>query len=91
MKRCLQCESTFEGGWRCPECRWQPEERGGFSHFAPALADDNDHFVAEAFETLAEIEPHSFWFVERNRNILWALDRYFPRAASICELSLIHI
>ncbi len=82
----LHCDGLFEEGWLCPHCGWQPQERAGFPHFAPDLADDNEHFVAEAFEALAAIEPHSFWFVERNRNILWALERYFPQARAICEI-----
>ncbi|MEM9408710.1 MAG: methyltransferase domain-containing protein [Acidobacteriota bacterium] len=87
MKRCLSCHQLFDRrGWICPECGNAPEERRGFPHFAPLLADENDQFVAEAFSRLAEVEPHSFWFRERNQNILWALGRYFPDSSSVCEL-----
>jgi SAM-dependent methyltransferase len=43
-------------------------------------------FPTEAFATLAELEPRSFWFRARNDLIAWALETYFPDAASFLEV-----
>jgi SAM-dependent methyltransferase len=43
-------------------------------------------FDRTLFERLAAAEPGHFWFEERNRLLLWSLRRYFPRAASFCEV-----
>ncbi|MEK6277279.1 MAG: methyltransferase domain-containing protein [Actinomycetota bacterium] len=49
-------------------------------------AGGEDPFPSASFASLAEIEPHSFWFRGRNRLIVWALDRYFPEASSLLEV-----
>jgi SAM-dependent methyltransferase len=43
-------------------------------------------FPPDAFEALAAIEPSSFWFVARNRLVVWALDRYFADSRSLLEV-----
>ena len=45
-----------------------------------------DGYDASLFETLAELEPTSFWFRGRNQIILWAIDRWFPRSRSFLEV-----
>jgi len=43
-------------------------------------------FDATLFARLAAAEPRSFWFLNRNRVIEWALARAFPRATSLLEV-----
>jgi SAM-dependent methyltransferase len=52
----------------------------------PAAATPAHGFPQEAFEHLAELEDGHFWFRSRNRLILWALERYFPRAGRLLEV-----
>ena len=43
-------------------------------------------YDASLFETLAALEPTSFWFRGRNKIILWAIDRWFPNSRSFLEV-----
>jgi SAM-dependent methyltransferase len=43
-------------------------------------------FDEESFQHLPEAEEKSFWFRSRNSLIVWALQRYFPRARSMLEV-----
>src|SRR6185295_8396039 len=43
-------------------------------------------FEAEYFLKLSNLEPASFWFRSRNRLLIWALQKYFPGAASFMEI-----
>jgi SAM-dependent methyltransferase len=43
-------------------------------------------FDTRSFELLPDAEERSFWFRARNRLIVWALQRYFPRARSFLEV-----
>lgn len=43
-------------------------------------------FPEEAFEHLARFEDGHFWFRSRNRLIVWALERHFPRARRLLEV-----
>ncbi len=43
-------------------------------------------FPVGAFGELAAIEPGNYWFESRNRLIVWAMRRYFPRATSFLEI-----
>jgi SAM-dependent methyltransferase len=45
-----------------------------------------DGYDPSLFETLATLEPTSFWFRGRNQVILWAIDRWFPRSRSFLEV-----
>jgi len=49
-------------------------------------ATNEESFDRAAFSRLAASEPGHFWFEERNRLLAWALRRYFPGAASFCEV-----
>ncbi|MBI4695824.1 MAG: class I SAM-dependent methyltransferase [Gammaproteobacteria bacterium] len=84
MKRCLGCGGSFEGGWQCPTCNWQPETREGIYCFAPRL--QRDAANPTDFAALAAVEERHFWFRARNRLILWALERYFPNCTDILEV-----
>lgn len=43
-------------------------------------------YADELFPLLARIEPRSWWFVARNRTVLWALRRHFPLAGDFLEV-----
>ena len=90
MRRCLDCGQTFTAdGWTCPRCGRAPAERDGLTAFAPELVDGEEGkggFDAEAFAGLAALEEGSFWFQARNDLIVWALDKYAPRARSFLEV-----
>jgi SAM-dependent methyltransferase len=43
-------------------------------------------FDPTLFAELADLEAASFWFVARNRVIVWALRRFFPDASSFLEV-----
>jgi SAM-dependent methyltransferase len=87
MKICGSCGQRFGGqGWACPSCGHTPRIAGGIPLLAPELADKGDGYEARFFPRLAELEESNFWFRSRNRLIIWALRRYFPRAKSFLEL-----
>jgi SAM-dependent methyltransferase len=46
---------------------------------------DTVGFDGSFFARLRDVEDHHFWFRERNRLILWALDTYFPRARTFLD------
>jgi 2-polyprenyl-3-methyl-5-hydroxy-6-metoxy-1,4-benzoquinol methylase len=43
-------------------------------------------FPADAFENLARVEPGHYWFESRNAVIVWAMQRYFPKARTLLEV-----
>ncbi|MCA9411247.1 MAG: methyltransferase domain-containing protein [Candidatus Omnitrophica bacterium] len=87
MRRCLQCAGLFENSdWICPDCGFHPEEREGIRVFAPDLAEINDGWSSDFSERMARDEEKHFWFVNRNRLIVWAIQRFFPEAADYFEL-----
>jgi SAM-dependent methyltransferase len=82
---CGGCGSRLEPGeWACVRCR---REAAGADYLrmldASTLPTGYD---ASLFETLAALEPTSFWFRGRNKVILWAIDRWFPNARSFLEV-----
>jgi SAM-dependent methyltransferase len=52
----------------------------------PSVPRNPRDFPEEAFELLASLEGGHFWFRARNRLIVWALERYFPRAERLLEV-----
>lgn len=58
----------------------------GFRAYAPELARAGDGYDAELFATIAELEPHSFWFRARNALLAWALGRQDPAPRSFLEI-----
>ncbi|MCK7578227.1 MAG: class I SAM-dependent methyltransferase [Chromatiales bacterium] len=50
------------------------------------LAQGGAHFHADAFAELAALEAENFWFRARNRLIVWALHRHFPRMRRYLEI-----
>jgi len=87
LKVCPNCQSQFEAtDWRCPRCHHEPPRLNGFVAFAPDLAEENESYSPEFFQTLADLQAASFWFRARNRLIVWALRRHFPTARSFLEV-----
>ena len=87
MKKCLQCQQTFDGeSWSCPKCAETPVFEGRIPFFAPALAAENDGFQSLSFDLLFALEENNFWFKARNELILWAIDKYFKAAKSFFEI-----
>lgn len=87
MKVCLSCGGRFTGaGWDCPHCGASPDFSFGYLTFAPELASASDSFDADLFAPLARYEAGNFWFENRNRLLIWALERYFPAARSFLEI-----
>ncbi len=43
-------------------------------------------FNVESYERLARVEANNFWFCARNRLIIWALRRYFPKVKNFLEI-----
>lgn len=87
MKKCLRCGVKFSGNtWQCPACAYMPEIVDGFLSFAPELARSSTGFKSSHFAELASLETGNFWFRSRNKLILWALKKYFPRARVFLEV-----
>jgi len=63
-----------------------PEKIDGLFSFAPELAENNDYYDSEHHGQLAALEAGNFWFRARNELILWALDRFFPKAQTMLEI-----
>lgn len=86
MRICLSCTTRFQAeGWTCPACGYHPPENG-VPRFCDPLEAVDQSVDRGLFERLAAVEPDSFWFVARNRLLIWALQSYFPAAASLLEV-----
>jgi SAM-dependent methyltransferase len=87
MKLCNECGEPVDNyGRPCPFCSYQAKKIDGHWAFAPDLAEQNEGFEADYFGRLAELEAGNFWFRSRNQLVIWALQRYFPRAESFMEI-----
>jgi SAM-dependent methyltransferase len=58
----------------------------GFTAFSPAAAFGNEGFQESFFGELSRLEEGSFWFNARNRLIVWAMTKYFPRCTRFLEI-----
>lgn len=70
----------------CVACASAPAWIDGIFAWSPALAQSGSGFKAEYFEPLAAAEETSFWFVARNKLLVWALRTYFPGFDSLLEI-----
>jgi len=87
MKICPACKARFEAkDFHCPVCRHSPELCDGYPTFASELAARYDGFNADLFASLSILEEGNFWFESRNRLLIWALDRYFPKTEILLEI-----
>lgn len=63
MKVCFHCQGQFEAvDWRCPHCHYEPPRLSGFTAFAPHLAEENESYSPEFFQTLADLIKHGVSF-----------------------------
>jgi SAM-dependent methyltransferase len=87
LRRCLRCEAEITAAdWHCSACGNAPQRVHGFPAFAPALAVDNDGYDDSYFAELFRLESGNYWFRARNALLIWALQRYFPRARDYLEI-----
>jgi SAM-dependent methyltransferase len=87
VKSCLACGHQFDDkGWKCPSCSYVPQKIKGYWRFAPDLVNYEDGFDARYFSELIKIEEKNWWFRSRNKLIIWALHRYFPKAENFFEI-----
>ena len=87
MKICQAChQAILSTDWCCSACGTQIEQRDGVWMFAPEVGEKNDMYASTWHDRLFRAEAGHFWFVSRNRLILWALQRYFPHTSTFLEL-----
>ena len=87
MRLCPACAARLPATeWRCAACGSAPPMLNGFRALAPQLADTDTGMRPESYAQLAPREAGHAWFTSRNRLLTWALDRYFPDAASLFEI-----
>jgi SAM-dependent methyltransferase len=82
---CGGCGDALERGeWACARCRLEAAGNGYLRMVGATTAPEG--YDAALFETLAALEPTSFWFRGRNAFILWAIERWFPHTRSFLEV-----
>lgn len=87
MIRCPSCTQVLPSELAtCGSCNFRADTIEGFTAWAPEFAHSNSGFKAESFSHLAQMEASSFWFRARNRLIIWAISRYFPKMSSFLEV-----
>jgi SAM-dependent methyltransferase len=87
MKLCSKCGAALcPSRQQCPACFHESPTIEGHLAFAPELAHQSEGFEADYFGRLSTLEAGNFWFRSRNRIIIWALQRYFPRAKRFLEI-----
>jgi SAM-dependent methyltransferase len=87
MKVCSKCDSRFDRlDSNCPACHSGPRWAEGYPSFLPEQVETIDGFKMAYFSQLAAVESGNFWFRSRNRLIMWALRRYFPKPVSFFEI-----
>lgn len=87
MKICIFCKAKFANtNWLCPSCSTRPQQIAGHLSFAPELAQSSEGFQPHHFAELANAEAGHFWFRSRNQLIIWALERFFPKAKNFMEI-----
>jgi len=87
MIRCPQCHDTYSAeAASCATCGFQPRMLEGVPAWAPDLAYAGGGFKPEYFAQLEQLEAGNFWFRNRSKLVVWALNRWFPAAESILEI-----
>lgn len=87
MKHCLSCNACYASSIRnCPSCGFAPTLVDGFDSYAPAFAHEGGGFKSSYFLELARLEEANFWFLSRNRLLMWALEKYGPNFQSMLEI-----
>jgi SAM-dependent methyltransferase len=87
MITCPRCAALHASALSsCPRCGFAPAIVDGFQSWVPEASRTADGFKAEYFAPLAALEERNFWFVARNRLILWALETYCRPFESFLEM-----
>jgi SAM-dependent methyltransferase len=87
MKRCLSCYERNASSIRnCPNCGFIPALVAGFDSYAPEFAHEGGGFNSTYFSELARLEAANFWFLSRNKLIMWALENFCPNFQSFLEI-----
>jgi SAM-dependent methyltransferase len=87
MKVCLKCRHSFQSDfWECRRCGWKPDSIDGLTSFVVHNEHSDQGFDTDHFPKLYAIEKKHFWFKSRNRIIIWAFKRFFPKAATFIEV-----
>lgn len=87
MRICLQCSAELDAGrWSCPECGWQPAYEDNFAILSPDLLAGMPDYPLDAHDRCIAFEASSFWFICRNRLIIYCLERYFPNIGNLLEI-----
>lgn len=87
MRVCPACLAPLAAAeWACARCGHRAPSAGALPILAPQLLGSAGAFPAESFERLAALEDRNYWFRSRNRLIVWALRRHFPRLRSFLEV-----
>ncbi len=87
MRVCPACLGPLAAaGWACARCGHSPRSEGDLPILAPHLLGSGVAFPSEGFDRLAALEDRNYWFRARNRLIVWALHRHFPRLQSFLEV-----
>ena len=87
MRRCISCCVGYAYSMRsCPGCGFFPTLVDGFDSYAPDFAHEGGGFKGSYFSDLANLEDANFWFLSRNKLIMWALEKYSPNFQSLLEV-----
>jgi SAM-dependent methyltransferase len=87
VKLCPACSCPIEGeAWVCSACRWQAEAAEGIPLLGGGAPAEGEGYSTAFYATLAEREAGHFWFIGRNRLLLWAFRRYAAGARSFLEI-----
>lgn len=87
MRRCRACRSLSARALDpCPDCGTAPELHNGVATFCSQPPDEGQGFRSSYFQELAKLEAGHFWFRARNKNILWAMQKYARNATSFLEI-----
>jgi SAM-dependent methyltransferase len=82
--RCAVLHSSVHQA--CPQCGVVPAQVDGFRAWSPQSCEASSGFRSEYFAPLAAYEAKNFWFLARNRLIVWALETYCSPFESYLEI-----
>ncbi|MCH9698202.1 MAG: class I SAM-dependent methyltransferase [Gammaproteobacteria bacterium] len=89
MTVCPDCDTEIDlVAYRCEKCCVCINQVEGFRLFDPQLADQNDGFLAESFEGLADVETGNFWFESRSYLINSFIEKYVEVKGDFLEVGV---
>lgn len=81
---CTICSGEAPDDWLCTACRARAVD--SYLVVSEEIAGAEPSYAVDIFEELASLEERSFWFRNRNRLLVWALQRFFPEARRLLEI-----